>query len=282
MSILTSNKIDIEKLRPIDYNGRKYIPLVNISRVFNLDRYAVYNATSANSKIISAYMQMIPTGDNTQSKKCIEVEGLPHLFEKLKKKVKPQILNATLKYIEENYLNDSKNEDEDDESLYTYKSANNIESSDNDYLENISNITQTEIDLDKAKEYLEKSLEEKEPDKNYVYKFDLNSAENKNNAQSYENILGGMDNLLNIAAQYSACREQIEELKQENMELKKEIQKLKNSTSQNKNNGEIARLRNQIESLEERLSIANRINDEFVSKANIINKFVSDSFKSNH
>lgn len=265
MSILKSNKIDVEKLRPIDYNGRKYIPLVNISKVFNLDRYAVYNATSANSKIISAYMQMIPSMDGLPSKKCIEIEGLPHLFEKLKKKVKPQILNATLKYINENYINESSTQNED---------VLDIE----DKKEKLSNGEQITINLQEAKEYLEESLSKKEKTKDYVYKFDANSDEN--DIESYSDVLSRMDNLLNIAADYSNAKEELETLKEENLKLKEELAKV-NQMESRRDSNEINRLRKEIASLEEKLTVSNRINNEFISKANILNKFVSETFKKN-
>lgn len=265
MSILTSNKIDVERLRPINYNGRKYIPLVNISKVFNLDRYAVYNATSSNSKIISAYMQMIPTSDGSPSKKCIEVEGLPHLFEKLKRKVKPQILNATLKYINDNYIN----EDNSEENL-----SENISQSPG----SLSGGEQITIDLNDAKEYLEESLNKKEKSKEYTYTYDATS--DKNEFESYSDVLSRMDNLLNIAAEYSNMKEELESLKEENANLRSQLERLGGEDSR-RNSNEIAKLRDEIAHLEEKLTVSNRINSEFISKANILNKFVSESFRNN-
>lgn len=277
MSILTSNKIEVERLRPINYNGRKYIPLVNISKVFNLDRYAVYNATSSNSKIISAYMQMIPTSDGSPSKKCIEVEGLPHLFEKLKRKVKPQILNATLKYINDNYLNDDNQEE--DLSKNISQNVNNLSGGEQitidlndakEYLEESLN------KKEKAKEYLEESLNKKEKPKEYTYTYDATS--DKNDFESYGDVLSRMDNLLNIAAEYSNMKEELETLKEENANLRSQLERL-NGEDSRRNSNEIARLRDEIAHLEEKLTLSNRINSEFISKANILNKFVSESFR---
>lgn len=261
MSVLKTNKIDVERLKPIDYNGRKYIPLVNISKVFNLDRYAVYNATSANSKIISAYMQMIPNGDGSQSKKCIEVEGLPHLFEKLKRKVKPQILNATLRYINENFMNENKVQDVEAE---------------NDNSVNEGDGEQIQIDLQDAKEYLEESLSKKTKSKDYTYKYDVNS--DKNEVEPYSDVLSRMDNLLNVAAEYSNMKDELETLKEENEMLKKQIEML-NAEDTKRNSSEINRLREEIANLEEKLIVSNKINNEFISKANVLNKFILESFR---
>lgn len=278
ISLLSSNDVKVEYLKPIDYNGRQYIPLINIAQAFNIDKHSVYNAGASTNKIVSAYMQMISIGDKSQPKKSIELEGLTYLFERLKKKVKPEILSAAINYVEDAYL--TVNTPNDVDSKEIEESLSDVEASpvNETVIERDSNIFEDaeQINIDLSNESDESNLPSDTNDRNVVNNISLTGFDS--NSDDLSDMLNVLDGILGIISEHKDLKTEVAILKEENSELKNQIAVLSEEVShKGADPEEIEKLNNKIASLENELAIANKTSSEIMARANLIRNYVKEN-----
>lgn len=278
ISLLSSNNVKVEYLAPIDYNGRKYIPLINIAQAFNIDKHSVYNAGASTNKIVSAYMQMISVDDKSQPKKSIEIEGLTYLFDRLRKKVKPEILSSALKYIEEMYLAVNTTDDVDSKEIDESHSDVKLSPVNETVVENDSDIfedaEQINIDLNNESDELTISLDANSSD----VIDNTSSTEFDSNFEDLNDMLNVLDGILGIISEHKDLKTEVAILKEENNELKNQIAVLSEEIShKGADPEEIEKLNNKIASLEDELSKANKTSSEIMARANLIRNYVKEN-----
>ena len=96
------SNVNLEYLNPVDFAGRKYIPLTSVAEALGVDKHAVYNAASSSNRLVFPYTRTIlldGEDKKNNSKKSIEVEGLSFLFDRLKKHVDTRVLSSVVDYV---------------------------------------------------------------------------------------------------------------------------------------------------------------------------------------
>ena len=143
------SNVNLEYLNPIDFAGRKYIPLTNVADALGVDKHAVYNAASSSNRLVFPYTRTIPLDDDKKpnSKKSIEVEGLSFLFDRLKKHVDKKVLSAVVDYV---------NSISDDEITLDSVSESQMKHKSTDV--NVLNNNSSESEVDKKEIFMENQL----------------------------------------------------------------------------------------------------------------------------
>lgn len=102
----TNKGINVDNLHIVDHEGGKYVIVAKIHETLGLTQSTVYNAaTRMNKDAISKYVKMIQTdregARKSKSSKCMEVKGLPYLYEKLTKFVTSDFYSEWLGLVNE-------------------------------------------------------------------------------------------------------------------------------------------------------------------------------------
>ena len=270
-SVLLSNGVKLSLLEPIDSYGRMYIPLINISQAFNIDKHSIYNAGSSNNKIVSAYMQMISTDSKSQPKKSIEIEGLPYLFERLKKKVKPEVLESALIYVKSIYTSENASVDteivdiSDDNpqgTVVPFPMQEAVVTEDNTSDEFVN---AEQIDIDS----------QIQNDSEAEAKLDSDSIESDDDLNE---ILHVLDGIISIISEHKDLKTEIAVLKKENEELKSQnADLLEEASHKGADPEELAALQAKIADLKDKLAIANKANSEIMARTNLIRSYVKEN-----
>lgn len=143
--------INLDYLTPIDFAGRKYIPLTSVAAALGIDKHAVYNAASSSNRLVVPYTRTIPIDSDdkkSNSKKSIEVEGLSFLFDRLKKHVDKRIFAAVVDYVNSIANDDladnniSEEHTEDKSTVVSLSDYNSIDSA----VDNIDVSTENDVD----------------------------------------------------------------------------------------------------------------------------------------
>lgn len=304
--------VNLEYLHPVDFAGRKYIPLTGVAEALGVDKHAVYNAASSSNRLVFPYTRTIPLeGEDKKpnSKKSIEVEGLSFLFDRLKKHVDKKVLSAVVDYV--NSIVDEKNistnvsesnvehkptiinfpdnaidskTDSKIDNMETPKTNELVKIEDEENVNNASNNNadnaNKQIVNNNTVESIESfSLEDNlEDNLNYEQTTFDASTVNHNSFSDTNEMLVILDGILNILSEHSKLKEDVKALKNENSELKKELLTLKEEEQKLETESlNYINLKAENEKLKKELILANNTNTEILSKANMIKKYVLEN-----
>lgn len=262
--------LDLEQIHIINYMGRKYVQLMDITKALGIDRRHVYNAVTNSSKLVGPYIKSLPLNPGAQAKKAIELEGITYLFSKLENKVNPKILKALKDYIE----NTSSTESEGEEFKSTTSStvvhfpievtANNSSHEE----ESTNNFEDKELSNSIDVEPQQLSL----PDIS-----DMNSMD-------ISDILTFLDGLTTILREHSEMKEIIEEKDNLILSLQDEIKNLKSELLNKIDSSETESLRKELletqkelSKTKEELSNINILKAQILAKASQMKNFMKEN-----
>lgn len=310
------SNVNLEYLNPIDFAGRKYIPLTNVADALGVDKHAIYNAASSSNRLVFPYTRTIPLDDDKKpnSKKSIEVEGLSFLFDRLKKHVDKKVLSAVVDYVNSisdneitldsvsesqmkhkstnvNVLNNNSSESEvDKKEIFMENQLTDNTTSDNDSnFEEVSlNGISKRDDSSSGVQYVEdnatassevlSSKDDLNDDFSYEQtSFDASNV-NSNNFSDASEMLVILDGILNILSEHSNLKNEVKVLKDENAELKREVVYLKEEEQKLETESiKYLSLKAENDNLKEELNSVSNTNSEILSKANMIKKYILEN-----
>lgn len=262
------NGVDFEQLHIINYMGRKYIQLMDITKALDIDRRPVYNAVTNSSKLVGPYIKSLPLSPGAQAKKAIELEGLTYLLPKLEKKVDSKKLKALKDYIELAEITsayESKVESEESKNSSTVVCFPVTESINND-----DNVIETDTTEDAILET--RNLENTESNNSIDFNSDTDieseqlSILDNPNSMEMSDVLSFLDGLTAILREHSEMKLTIEEKDNLILSLNNEIQELKNELSNQNNSSDIESLKKELLTTQKALSKTK----EELSKVNIL------------
>ena len=266
--------VDLEQIHLIDYMGRKYIQLMDITKVLGIDRRPVYNAVTNSNKLVGPYIKSLPVTPGAQAKKAIELEGLTYLFAKLEGKVSPKILKAVKDYIDDIATSDNNVEELNNTSKvvnFPFEVSDDKNSFDDDTLNEDDDNDVDDID---------------DKDDSVEIKSEQLSLSNLGDVDSMEisDVLTFLDGLTAILREHSEMKVTMKEKDSLILSLQTEIKSLKNELLKKTDSSEIESLRSELletqvelSKAKEELSNINILKAQILAKASQMKRFIGDN-----
>lgn len=275
--------VDLEQIHLIDYMGRKYIQLMDITKVLGIDRRPVYNAVTNSNKLVGPYIKSLPITPGAQAKKAIELEGLTYLFAKLEGKVSPKILKAVKDYIDDIATSDNNVEELNNTSTvvnFPFKVSDDKNSFDDDILNDDDD---NDVDDKDDKDDIDDIDDE---DDSVEIKSEQLSLSNLGDVDSMEisDVLTFLDGLTAILREHSEMKETMKEKDSLILSLQNEIKSLKNELLKKPDSSEIESLisellktQEELSKAKEELSNVNILKAQILAKASQMKRFIGDN-----
>lgn len=276
--------VNLEYLTPIEFAGRKYIPLISLAKALGIDRHPVYNAASSSNRLVYPYTRSIPVDEDKKpnTKKSIEVEGLSFLFDRLKKHVNQKTIDAVI-----NYVNSEEYKSQTEKLPSNIKVQDTVEKKSSIVQSNAKehgNTVSNKVKLDKKNTHtdLNENLSSNEQDLNKTQTSDYEQISLVDNITGDFNdsseMLAMLDGILNILSEHTGLKTNLKILEEENISLKKKIEALKLEGHRHETESfEYHNLKAENEKLKTELEKLSSANNQILSKANMIKKYILEN-----